>query len=82
MSEEEKTEKNEEEEEEEEEKEKMKKEIVSKIMEELGLKGVSKRRLLEKLVEKFNYDEAKVRWTAKRAFITYRYAKMHEKGKE
>ncbi|MCD6387447.1 MAG: hypothetical protein J7L30_03900 [Methanophagales archaeon] len=81
MSEEEKTEKNEEEGEEEG-KEKMKKEIVSKIMEELGLKGVSKRRLLEKLVEKFNYDEAKVRWAAKRAFITYRYAKMHEKGKE
>ena len=78
MSGEEKTEKNEEEEE----KEKMKKEIVSKIMEELGLKGVSKRRLLEKLVEKLNYDEAKVRWTAKRAFITYRYAKMHEKEKE
>ena len=78
MSEEEKTEKNEEEEE----KEKMKKEIVSKIMEELGLKGVSKRRLLEKLIEKFNYDEAKVRWAAKRAFITYRYAKMHEKEKE
>ena len=68
--------------EEEEEKEKMKREIVSKIMEELGLKGVSKRRLLEKLVEKFNYDEAKVRWAAKRAFITYRYAKMHEKEKE
>ena len=81
MSEEEKTEKNEEGGEEEE-KEKMKKEIVSKIMEELGLKGVSKRRLLEKLVEKFNYDEAKVRWAAKRAFITYRYAKMHEKEKE
>ena len=81
MSEEEKTEKNEGEGEEEE-KEKMKREIVSKIMEELGLKGVSKRRLLEKLVEKFNYDEAKVRWAAKRAFITYRYAKMHEKGKE
>jgi len=81
MSREEKTEKNEEEGEEEE-KEKMKKEIVSKIMEELGLKGVSKRRLLEKLVEKFNYDEGKVRWTAKRAFITYRYAKMHEKRKE
>ncbi|MCW7079617.1 MAG: hypothetical protein OCU16_00765 [Candidatus Methanospirare jalkutatii] len=81
MSEEEKTEKNEEEGEEEG-KEKMKREIVSKIMEELGLKGVSKRRLLEKLVEKLNYDEGKVRWTAKRAFITYRYAKMHEKGKE
>ena len=81
MSEEEKTEKNEEEEEKKE-KEMMKKEIVSKIMEELGLKGVSKRRLLEKLVEKFNYDEAKVRWAAKRAFITYRYAKMHEKEKE
>ena len=78
MSEEEKTEKKGEEEE----KEMMKKEIVSKIMEELGLKGVSKRRLLEKLVEKFNYDEAKVRWAAKRAFITYRYAKMHEKEKE
>ena len=78
MSEGEKTEKNEEEEE----KEKMKKEIVSKIMEELGLKGVSKRRLLEKLVENSNYDEAKVRWAAKRAFITYRYTKMHEKEKE
>ena len=78
MSEEEKTEKKGEEEE----KEMMKKEIVSKIMEELGLKGVSKRRLLEKLVEKFNYDEAKVRWAAKRAFITYRYAKIHEKEKE
>ena len=61
------------------EKERKKKEIVSKIMEELGLKGVSKRRLLEKLVEKLNYDEVKVRWTAKRAFITYRYAKMREK---
>ena len=72
MSEGEKTEKNEEEE-----KEKMKKEIVSKIMEELGLKGVSKRRLLEKLVEKFNYDEAKVRWAAKRAFITYRLSLIH-----
>ena len=81
MSEGEKTEKNEEEEEEKE-KEKMKREIVSKIMEELGLKGVSKRRLLEKLVEKFNYDEGKVRWAAKRAFITYRYAKIHEKEKE
>ena len=79
MSEEEKTEKNDEEEEE---KEKMKREIVSKIMEELGLRGVSKRRLLEKLVEKLNYNEAKVRWTAKRAFITYRYAKMHEKEKK
>jgi len=78
MSEEEKTEKKGEEEE----KEMMKKEIVSKIMEELGLKGVSKRRLLEKLVDKFNYEEAKVRWAAKRAFITYRYAKMHEKEKE
>jgi len=64
------------------EKERKKKEIVSKIMEELGLKGVSKRRLLEKLVEKLNYDEAKVRWTAKRAFITYRYAKMREKEHE
>ncbi|MCW3136197.1 MAG: hypothetical protein N2V77_04575 [Canidatus Methanoxibalbensis ujae] len=58
------------------EKERLKKEIALKIMEELGIKGVGKRRLLEKLVEQYDYDEAKVRYKAKRAFITYRYAKL------
>lgn len=58
------------------EKERLKKEIALKIMEELGIKGVGKRRLLEKLVEQYDYDEVKVRYKAKRAFITYRYAKL------
>ena len=47
--------------------------IVEAIMSDLGLEGESKKRLLAKLVEQYGYDEAKVRYRAKRVFITDRY---------
>ena len=47
--------------------------IVEAIMLDLGLEGESKKRLLAKLVEQYGYDEAKVRYRAKRVFITERY---------
>ena len=47
--------------------------IVEAIMSDLGLEGESKRRLLAKLVEQYGYDESKVRYRAKRIFITERY---------
>jgi len=47
--------------------------IVEAIMSDLGLEGESKKRLLAKLVEQYGYDEAKVRYRAKRVFITERY---------
>lgn len=47
--------------------------IVEAIMSDLGLDGESKKRLLAKLVEQYGYDEAKVRYRAKRVFITERY---------
>lgn len=53
--------------------------IVKAVMEELQLKGGSKKRLLEKLVGEYGYDEAKVKYKAKRAFITERYER--EKGR-
>lgn len=52
---------------------KEKERIVNAVIEELQLKGGSKKRLLEKLVDKYGYDEAKVKYKAKRAFITERY---------
>jgi hypothetical protein len=56
--------------------------IVKGIMEELGLKGGSKKRLLGKLVEEYGYDEAKVKYKAKRAFITERYEREKERERE
>ena len=47
--------------------------IVEAIMLDLGLEGESKKRLLAKLVEQYDYDEAKVRYRAKQVFITERY---------
>jgi len=47
--------------------------IVEAIISDLGLEGESKKRLLAKLVEQYGYDEAKVRYIAKRVFITERY---------
>jgi len=47
--------------------------IVEAIMLDLGLEGESKKRLLAKLVEQYDYNEAKVRYRAKRVFITERY---------
>jgi len=47
--------------------------IVEAIMSDLGLEGESKKRLLAKLVEQYGHDEAKVRYRAKRVFITERY---------
>ena len=54
-------------------KDKDKDRIVEAIMSDLGLEGESKKRLLAKLVEQYGYDEAKVRYRAKRVFITERY---------
>ncbi len=54
--------------------------IVKAVMEELQLRGGSKKRLLEKLVDEFGYDEGKVKYKAKRAFITERYER--EKARE
>ena len=54
-------------------KDKNKDRIVEAIMSDLGLEGESKKRLLAKLVEQYDYDEAKVRYRAKRVFITERY---------
>ena len=54
-------------------KDKDKDRIVEAIMSDLGLEGESKKRLLAKLVEQYDYDEAKVRYRAKRVFITERY---------
>ena len=54
-------------------KDKDKDRIVEAIMLDLGLEGESKKRLLAKLVEQYDYDEAKVRYRAKRVFITERY---------
>jgi len=59
--------------------EEAKKKMIEEIMEELELRGGSKRRLLEKLAEKYGYDKKKVLYKAKRAFITYRYEKVKEK---
>lgn len=51
-------------------------------MEELQLKGGSKKRLLEKLVDEYGYDEARVKYKAKRAFITERYEREKERERE
>ncbi len=57
-----------------EEKEAEKTRIVNAVLTDLELKGASKKRLLEKLVDEYGCDEAKVKYKAKRAFITERYA--------
>ncbi len=49
------------------------KEAANKILEEMGLKGASKRRLVMKLIAQYKWDIDKVRYKAKRAFITDRY---------
>ncbi|MCW3129389.1 hypothetical protein CW713_12335 [Methanophagales archaeon] len=60
----------------------VKEEIVKGVMEELQLKGGSKKRLLEKLVDEYGYDEARVKYKAKRAFITERYEREKERERE
>jgi len=61
---------------------KEKERIVKAVIEELQLKGGSKKRLLEKLVDEYGYDEAKVKYKAKRAFITERYEREKERERE
>jgi hypothetical protein len=56
------------------------KEFVDGIMTEMALKGVSKKRLIKKLAEQFNFDKQKVMFKLKRALITERYAAAHEAG--
>ncbi len=53
------------------------KEFVDGIMAELSLKGASKKRLIKKLGEQFNFDKQKVMFRLKRALITERYAAAH-----
>ncbi len=63
-----------------EEKDEEKARIVKTVMNDLELNGESKKRLLEKLVDEYGYDEAKVKYKAKRAFITERYAIEKERS--
>ncbi|MFZ2071983.1 MAG: hypothetical protein WAV32_10435 [Halobacteriota archaeon] len=51
-----------------------KEKVVKAVLADLALNGGSKERLLAKLVDEYGYDEAKVKYKAKRAFITERYA--------
>ncbi len=53
------------------------KEFVDSIMTEMALKGASKKRLIKKLAEQFNFDKQKVMFKLKRALITERYAAAH-----
>jgi hypothetical protein len=56
------------------------KEFVDSIMTEMALKGASKKRLIKKLAEQFNFDKQMVLFRLKRALITERYAAAHEAG--
>ncbi len=56
------------------------KEFVDSIMTEMALKGASKKRLIKKLAEQFNFDKQKVLFRLRRALITERYAAAHEAG--
>ena len=56
------------------------KEFVDSIMTEMALKGASKKRLIKKLAEQFNFDKQKVMFRLKRALITERYAAAHAEG--
>lgn len=56
------------------------KEFVDGIMAEMALKGGSKRRLIKKLAEQFNFDRQRVMFKLKRALISERYAAAHEAG--
>jgi len=63
-----------------EEKDEEKARIVKAVLNDLELSGESKKRLLGKLVDEYGYDEAKVKYKAKRAFITERYAIEKERS--
>ncbi|MHC1567485.1 MAG: hypothetical protein ACXQS7_05085 [Candidatus Syntropharchaeia archaeon] len=52
-------------------------ELVKEIMDELGLKGESKRRLLMKIAEECEDEKKKILYKAKRVFITERYRMKH-----
>ena len=53
------------------------KEFVDGIMAEMSLKGASKKRLIKKLGEQYNFDKQRVLFKLKRALITERYAAAH-----
>ena len=53
------------------------KEFVDGIMAEMSLKGASKKRLIRKLAEQYNFDKQRVLFKLKRALITERYAAAH-----
>ncbi len=55
-----------------------KRRIIKAIMQDLELEGEDKARLLAKLVEQCNNDESKVRYIAKRVFITARYERLQK----
>ncbi|NJD76441.1 MAG: hypothetical protein FIB08_05010 [Candidatus Methanoperedens sp.] len=56
------------------------KEFVDGIMTEMSLKGASKKRLIKKLGEQYNFDKQRVLFKLKRALITERYAAAHAEG--
>ncbi len=61
----------------------MGRDIIKEIMDDLGLEGESKMRLLTKLAEQYDNDERIIRYKAKRIFITDRYKnKKKEKAGE
>jgi len=49
-------------------------EFVDSIMAEMSLKGASKKRLIKKLAEQYNFDKQRVLFKLRRALITERYA--------
>lgn len=53
------------------------KEFIDGIMNEMALKGASKKRLIKMLGEQFNFDKHKVMFRLKRALISERYAAAH-----
>jgi len=53
------------------------KEFVDSIITEMALKGGSKKRLIKKLAEQFNFDRQRVMFKLKRALISERYAAAH-----
>ncbi len=56
------------------------KEFVDGIMTEMSLKGASKKRLIKKLAEQYDFDRQRVLFKLKRALITERYAAAHAEG--
>lgn len=51
--------------------------LAKEIMEEMGLKGGTKKRLVKTLIKQYGMDKQKVLFKLKRALITERYMASH-----